>query len=147
MQTEVLPNHCGRVETILYCQNSLRKTPKKPACAEEQINIKQSAEQLDVQKNVLLNGFDSSTEIRAFLVPCCQKKFVAPFLVKKQKIRPLTRKQCEFLIHPTRIDFYIVPENQAQTLTQSLPHSLYKHPPGPVKIPSTQVYSEIVATH
>ena len=35
--------------------------------------MKQSAEPLDVQKNVLPNGFDSSTEDAAFFNPLLQK--------------------------------------------------------------------------
>jgi hypothetical protein len=42
------------------------------------VQPKQSAEQLDVQKNVLLNGFDSSTENAAFFNAIFQKKQVAP---------------------------------------------------------------------
>jgi hypothetical protein len=49
---------------------------------EELVQLKQSAEPLDVQKNVLLNGFDSSTENSAFFNAPCQKKEVAPFAVK-----------------------------------------------------------------
>jgi hypothetical protein len=47
-----------------------------------QIKVRQSAEQLDKQKNVLLNGFDSSTEINAFFNAIFQKKQVAPLPVK-----------------------------------------------------------------
>lgn len=39
---------------------------------------KQSAEQLDVQKNVLLNGFDVSTENETIFNAIFQKKNVAP---------------------------------------------------------------------
>jgi hypothetical protein len=58
-------------------------THRRSGCGEEQFNVKQSAEQLDVQKNVLLNGFDSSTENRGFFTAAGQKKEVAPFTVKK----------------------------------------------------------------
>jgi hypothetical protein len=37
------------------------------------MQLKQSAELLDVQKNVLLNGFDSSTEKMAFFNATLQK--------------------------------------------------------------------------
>ena len=47
------------------------------------VHVIQSAEQLDVQKNFLLNGFDSSTENTAFFKVLHQKKQVAPFAVKK----------------------------------------------------------------
>ena len=43
-------------------------------CGEELFKIKQSAEQLDLQKNVLLIGFDSSTENRTFFKPSFKKK-------------------------------------------------------------------------
>ena len=42
-------------------------------CGEELFNQKQSAEPLDVQKNVLLNGFDSSTENAGFFNAVFQK--------------------------------------------------------------------------
>jgi hypothetical protein len=54
--------------------------------------VRQSAKQLDVQKNILLNGFDSSTENRAIFKPVPQKKQVAPFLVKNEKRCPQERK-------------------------------------------------------
>jgi hypothetical protein len=44
--------------------------------------MEQSAKQLDVRKNVLPNGFDSSTENRTCFKLIIQKKEVAPFLVK-----------------------------------------------------------------
>jgi hypothetical protein len=47
-------------------------------CGEELFNPKQSAEQLDVQKNVLLNGFDVSTENETIFNAIFQKKIVAP---------------------------------------------------------------------
>jgi hypothetical protein len=47
--------------------------------------MEQSAKQPDVQKNVLPNGFDSSTENRTSFNPLIQKKEVAPFLVKNGK--------------------------------------------------------------
>jgi hypothetical protein len=43
------------------------------AGGKELFKPKQSAEQLDVQKNVLLNGFDSSTENAAFFNGIFQK--------------------------------------------------------------------------
>jgi hypothetical protein len=46
--------------------------------------VKQSAERLDVQKNVLRIGFDSSTEKRAFFNASDQKKEVAPLAVKNR---------------------------------------------------------------
>ena len=42
-------------------------------CGEELFNQKQSAEQLDMQKNVLLNGFDSSTENETIFIAIFQK--------------------------------------------------------------------------
>jgi len=62
---------------------SSRHVRKETGRGEESINVRQSAKQLDVQKNVLPNGFDSSTENRAVLSPSFQKSEVAPFLVKK----------------------------------------------------------------
>jgi hypothetical protein len=43
------------------------------SCEEDLFNLQQSAERLDVQKNVLLNGFDSSTENMAFFKAIFQK--------------------------------------------------------------------------
>jgi hypothetical protein len=70
------------VETSPTCQNSLRWAPSRTGCGEEQFKVLQSAEQLDVQKNVLLNGFDSSTENQPFFKAINQKKEVAPLAVK-----------------------------------------------------------------
>ena len=56
--------------------------PINDQAAERSYSTRQSAEQLDVQKNVLLNGFDSSTENTAFFKPYFQKKEVAPLAVK-----------------------------------------------------------------
>jgi hypothetical protein len=42
------------------------------------VQPKQSAGQLDVQKNVLLNGFDVSTENETIFNAIFQKKIVAP---------------------------------------------------------------------
>jgi hypothetical protein len=47
--------------------------------------MEQSAKQPDVQKNVLPNGFDSSTENRTTFNSFAQKKEVAPFLVKNRE--------------------------------------------------------------
>jgi hypothetical protein len=52
------------------------------AAQRSSFNVKQSAEQLDVQKNVFLNGFDSSTEDQPFFKLTDHKKLVAPFPVK-----------------------------------------------------------------
>jgi hypothetical protein len=54
--------------------------------------VRQSAKQLDLQKNILLNGFDGSTENQAIFKPFPQKNQVAPFLVKNQKRCPQERK-------------------------------------------------------
>lgn len=65
---------------------------KIPGHEEESINVRQSAKQLDLQKNILLNGFDSSTENQAIFKPILQKNEVAPFLVKIEKRCPRERK-------------------------------------------------------
>ena len=54
--------------------------------------MRQSAKQLDLQKNILLNGFDSSTENQAIFKRFPQKKQVAPFLVKNEKNATQERK-------------------------------------------------------
>jgi hypothetical protein len=64
------------------CQSSFRHGLQKSGDGEEQFNRKQSAEQLDVQKNILRIGFDSSTENMAIFRVPDQKKEVAPFPVK-----------------------------------------------------------------
>jgi len=73
----------SRVAGILFAAH-----PCWTGRAEESINVRQSAKQLDVQKNVLPNGFDGSTENRAFLSPSFQKIEVAPFLVKNRSRAP-----------------------------------------------------------
>jgi hypothetical protein len=73
----------NRVAGILFAAH-----PSWMGRAEESINVRQSAKQLDVQKNVLPNGFDGSTENRAFLSPSFQKFEVAPFLVKNRSRAP-----------------------------------------------------------
>jgi len=48
-----------------------------------------------VQKNVVLNGFDSSTENIAFFEVLYQKKEVAPFKVKKCFLLVREEKNCD----------------------------------------------------
>jgi hypothetical protein len=75
----------GESWMILCCQRSLRRGLLKKcqrAAQRSSFNVKQSAEQLDVKKNVLLNGFDSSTEDQPFFKLTDHKKIVAPFPVK-----------------------------------------------------------------
>ena len=50
------------------------------------MHVRQSAKQLDVQKNVLLNGFDSSTENQPFFKLPDYKFLIAPFPVKREEI-------------------------------------------------------------
>jgi hypothetical protein len=69
-----------------------QRSHKGAGRGEESFNIRQSADQLDVQKNILLNGFDSSTENRTFFNVVDQKKEVAPFLVKNRNRCPPERK-------------------------------------------------------
>jgi hypothetical protein len=69
-----------------------QRSHKVAGRGEESFNIRQSADQLDVQKNILLNGFDSSTENRTFFNVFHQKKEVAPFLVKNRNRCPPGRK-------------------------------------------------------
>jgi hypothetical protein len=57
--------------------------------------VKQSAERLGVQKNVLRIGFDSSTEKMAIFIGLKQKKYVAPLPVKNGKTGALPRKKGE----------------------------------------------------
>jgi hypothetical protein len=66
-----------RVARILSARH-----PFLSGCGEEYFKIRQSADQLDVQKNVLRIGFDSSTENQTIFKPCSQKNEVAPFTVK-----------------------------------------------------------------
>jgi hypothetical protein len=47
---------------------------------------------LNVQRNYLLNGFDSSTEKKRFFGVFCQKKEVAPFKVKKRNFYLVRRE-------------------------------------------------------
>jgi hypothetical protein len=56
------------------CQKTLRRCPSMIRLRRGVVQPKQSAERLDVQKNVLLNGFDSSTENRTFFAAMFQKK-------------------------------------------------------------------------
>jgi hypothetical protein len=79
---------------VFVSPESLNDPIKKAGRGEESINKRQSADQLDVQKNILLNGFDSSTENRTFFNGLMQKKQVAPFLVKIEKRCPSERKIC-----------------------------------------------------
>jgi len=63
-----------RQEVIIRIARSLFvDAHRQSGCEEDLFNLKQSAEQLDVQKNVLLNGFDSSTENMAFFKAVFQK--------------------------------------------------------------------------
>src|ERR1700759_2324966 len=69
---------CGQ-EVIFRIARSLPVDAYRlSGCGEELFNPKQSAEQLDVQKNVLLNGFDVSTENETIFNATFQKKNVAP---------------------------------------------------------------------
>jgi hypothetical protein len=58
---------------FLCCQKTLRRCPSMIRLRRGVVQPKLSAERLDVQKNVLLNGFDSSTENRTFFVAMFQK--------------------------------------------------------------------------
>jgi hypothetical protein len=70
--------------------------PISSGCGEEHFKIRQSADQLDVQKNVLRIGFDVSTENQTIFKPFFQKKEVAPFAVKNQTIgSQMQKKPCE----------------------------------------------------
>jgi hypothetical protein len=65
---------CGQ-EEITRIARSLSVDAYRPSgCGEEFVQPKQSAKPLDVQKNVLLNGFDVSTENAAFFNAIFQKK-------------------------------------------------------------------------
>jgi hypothetical protein len=66
---------------------SQKFSPWKPndddrAAERSLFNVRQSAKQLDVQKNVLLNGFDSSTDSDRIFKLSTDKIFVAPLPVK-----------------------------------------------------------------
>jgi N-acetylglutamate synthase-like GNAT family acetyltransferase len=72
-QIGVYSCHC-RQEVISRVARSLSVDAyRQSGCGEELFNQMQSAEQLDMQKNVLLNGFDSSTENAAFFNAIFQK--------------------------------------------------------------------------
>lgn len=83
-ETPVLPAIAGEWKDLVSPEFSSRYIPKLRGCEEESLNKRQSAKQLDVQKNVLPNGFDSSTEFRPFFRRFAQKYQVAPFLVKNR---------------------------------------------------------------
>lgn len=70
--------------------------PFPSGCGEEYFKVRQSAGQLEVQKNVLRIGFDSSTENQTFFKPFFQKNEVAPFTVKNQNSNLAnTKKACK----------------------------------------------------
>ena len=58
---------------------------RQRAAKRSRFKVQQSAEQLKVRKNVLVNGFDSSTENQPFFKLSDHKCFVAPFLVKSRE--------------------------------------------------------------
>ena len=75
----------SRVETKFQCRRSLYAGAERYGRAAERslFNVRQSAKQLDVQKNILLNGFDSSTEDEHKFKPLTHKIFLAPLPVKR----------------------------------------------------------------
>jgi hypothetical protein len=57
------------------------------------VQPKQSAEQLDVQKNVLLNGFDVSTENETIFAAIFQKKCCCTISGEEEKLSVSTAKE------------------------------------------------------
>jgi len=68
-----LPSDAGERRRHCVPEIPSARHPLRSGCGEEQFKVVQSAGQLDVQKNVLLNGFDSSTENRALFKGIFQK--------------------------------------------------------------------------
>jgi hypothetical protein len=69
----VLPGWQVIREDLVLPEFSSRRTRRLPVREEQSFNVRQSAKQLDVQKNILLNGFDSSTENNTFFELPVQK--------------------------------------------------------------------------
>jgi len=71
--------------TCLYRQNSLRGRIHHMRRKEESYNVRQSAELLDLQKNILRIGFDSSTDFHVIFKHAFRKKLSCTILGEEQK--------------------------------------------------------------